>query len=354
MPDARDLLAWYDARRRDLPWRRERDPYRIWVSEVMLQQTRVETVEPHYLPFLERFPTVEALAAASEEEVLAEWSGLGYYRRARQLHAAARQRVADGDWPRDAAGWRRLPGVGEYTAAAVASITYGESIPVVDGNVVRVMSRLHGLRQRLGASATGRRRLAALAAAWLDPRRPGDSNQALMELGATVCIPRRPRCPACPLATECVARRGGSPERFPAAARTRPVEKRWLTAAVVSDGERVLLFRRSVEQELLSGMWELPWVEHGSGSTADALRRKYGGRWRLRERHGTVRHSITYRRLEVEVRGASWRGTDAVEEAPEAGWFDAATLAAVPMSSLVTKALAVRGNPTTTAPAVPG
>lgn len=345
MPDPRGLLAWYDAHRRDLPWRRVRDPYRIWVSEVMLQQTRVETVEPRYLQFLERFPTVEALAAASEEEVLAQWSGLGYYRRARQLHAAARQRVAGGEWPRDAAGWRHLPGVGEYTAAAVASIAYGESIPVVDGNVARVMSRLHGLRQRQDASAGGRRRLAELAALWLDPGRPGDSNQALMEIGATVCTPRRPRCPACPLAVECMARRSGTPERFPAAARARPAERRRLTAAVVSDEGRVLLFRRAVDQGLLDGMWELPWVECGHESAARALGRKYGGRWRLGEHHGTVRHSITYRRLEVEVRGASWRGTGAIEEAPEAGWFEPAALGSVPISSLVTKALALRKDP---------
>lgn len=225
MSDPRGLLAWYDAFHRDLPWRRDRDPYRIWVSEVMLQQTRVDAVEPRYLQFLERFPTVDALAAATEEEVLAEWSGLGYYRRARQLHAAARQRVAGGEWPRDAAGWRRLPGVGEYTAAAVASIAYRESIPVVDGNVSRLMSRLHGLRQRQQDSSGGRRRLAVLAAAWLDPDRPGDSNQALMEIGATLCTPRRPRCPSCPLAVGCVARQSGAPEQFPRAARARPDRK---------------------------------------------------------------------------------------------------------------------------------
>lgn len=315
----------------------------------MLQQTRVETVLPRYLRFLERFPTVEALAVAAEEEVLAEWSGLGYYRRARQLHAAARLRVAAGEWPRDAGGWRRLPGVGEYTAAAVASIAFGEQIPVVDGNVARVMSRLHGRRQRLEGSTGGRRRLGALAAAWLDPRRPGDSNQALMELGATVCTPRRPRCPACPLAADCVARRRDTPERFPAAARTRPAERRELTAAVVSDGERVLLFRRPVKQELLNGTWELPWVEHGRDSAARALWRKYGGHWRLDELHGTVRHSITYRRLKVEVHGATWRGGDAVAQAPEAGWFDPEALTAVPISSLVTKALALRRDPETEA-----
>lgn len=345
VPDPRGLLAWYDAHRRDLPWRRERDPYRIWLSEVMLQQTRVATVETRYLQFLERFPTVEALAAASQEEVLAEWSGLGYYRRARQLHAAARQRVDGGEWPRDAAGWRRLPGVGEYTAAAVASIAFGESVPVVDGNVARVMSRLHGLRQRQDGSAAGRRRLAEMAAAWLDPTRPGDSNQALMEIGATVCTPRRPRCAVCPLAAECVARRSGAPERIPVAARARATERRQLLAAVVSDGARVLLFRRPVDQNLLDGMWELPWVERGREAAARSLRRKYGGRWRLQELHGTVRHSITYRRLEVEVRRAAWHGGDEVDEGPEAGWFDAAGLAAVPISSLVTKALALRREP---------
>ncbi|MGH9381761.1 MAG: A/G-specific adenine glycosylase [Thermoanaerobaculia bacterium] len=340
MPDPNALLAWYGAHRRGLPWRGEADPYKVWVSEVMLQQTRAETVVPRYRRFLARFPTLERLAAASEQEVLAEWSGLGYYRRARHLHTAARELAALAGWPRTASGWRRLPGIGDYTAAAVASIAFGEAIPVVDGNVARVMSRLHGLQVRRDG-AGGRRRLAELAAAWLDPQRPGDSNQALMELGATVCTPRRPRCTACPMAAECVARRSGNPEQYPLPARQRPSEKRLLTAAVVSSGQSVLLFRRPVEQSLLNGFWELPWVETRGDSAAIALERKYGGRWRLAEPHGAVRHSITHRRLEVEVRTASWRGGDDVAEAPEAAWFDAQGLTGVPISSLVTKALAL-------------
>ena len=187
-----ELLRWYDARRRELPWRRTREPYRIWVSEVMLQQTRAETVIPYYKHFLQRFPTIAALAAAETEEVLSLWSGLGYYRRARQLHRAARMLVEEGgEIPRSVDALRRLPGVGPYTAAAVASIAFGVAVPALDGNVVRVLAR----RQALAGnprSAEVRRQLESAAARLLAPQRPGDSNQALMDLGATVCKATQP------------------------------------------------------------------------------------------------------------------------------------------------------------------
>ena len=181
----RKLLVWYRKNRRDLPWRRTRDPYAIWVSEIMLQQTRVAAVVSYYERFLRRFPDVGTLARARIDTVLTLWSGLGYYRRARHLHAAARILRRDG-FPRTAADWRRLPGVGPYTAAAVASIAFGEPAAVVDGNVTRVLSRLHALDDG--------RPVGDLAQAWLSPRAPGDFNQAVMELGATVCTPRSPEC----------------------------------------------------------------------------------------------------------------------------------------------------------------
>lgn len=210
------LLAWYDAHARDLPWRRTRDPYAVWVSEVMLQQTRVETVVPYYERFLARFPTVEALAAAAEEEVLAAWSGLGYYRRARLLHAGVREVVArhGGRVPEDAAARRALPGVGAYTAGAIGSIAFDREEPLVDGNVARVLARVHGVGTPLGRADT-EARLWAEAARLVRGPRPGALNQALMELGATVCTPRAPRCGACPIAARCEARARGDVEALP-------------------------------------------------------------------------------------------------------------------------------------------
>jgi len=203
---SKKLLAWFDENRRDLPWRHTRDPYSIWVSEVMLQQTRVAVVLDRYRPFLDCFPTVSALARAAEANVLALWSGLGYYRRARMLHKAAQVVVAecDGQMPTTAASLRKLPGVGAYTSAAIASIAYGEAVAVVDGNVERVVQRIAGLGSE---SATGQtqldRQIKELAENLLDPDRPGDHNQAMMELGATICLPRNPLCLQCPVSQFC-------------------------------------------------------------------------------------------------------------------------------------------------------
>ncbi|HVS04126.1 MAG TPA: A/G-specific adenine glycosylase [Thermoanaerobaculia bacterium] len=340
----RALLAWYQGARRDLPWRRRRDPYAVWLSEVMLQQTRVRQVVGYWRRFLRRFPTVETLAAASEEEVMALWSGLGYYRRARQLHRAARQLTRDG-WPTDAAGLRRLPGVGEYTAAAVASIAFGEAVPVLDGNVARLLARRLALRQPVTRVAA-RRRLRQAAAELLDRERPGDSNQALMELGATVCTPRRPACAACPLAVGCRAREEGTPEAYPVRAGRRRPSPRAAVAALVAEGSRVLLFRRGEGDALLGGSWEVPWVEAASAVAAGrALAARYGGRWRLGVALGTVRHAITWRQLTVAVRAAervAEDGGEGVAEGLEAGWFTPSQVLALPRSSLVGKVLALR------------
>jgi A/G-specific adenine glycosylase len=340
-----DLLAWFDLHRRDLPWRRTRDPYRIWLSEVMLQQTRVETVLPFYNRFLERFPTVGDLASAGIDEILALWSGLGYYRRARQLHAAARRIAELGTFPSTLEGLLALPGIGAYTAAAVASIAFDVAVPVMDGNVERVLSRCLALDED-PKSGNARRQLLAAAAELLDPERPGDSNQALMELGATLCSPRRPKCLLCPLRPGCRAAREGDPERYPAARAKRQGERHRLVVAVVEKEGGVLLFRRPEDSALLAGTWELPWVTvevdgvPAAEAPAAALTARYGGRWTLGPRAAGVRHGITYRDLEVDVHRAALAWGGEVREGWAAEWFDAAGRSELPLSSLVGKVLA--------------
>jgi A/G-specific adenine glycosylase len=258
------LLEWYDGNQRDLPWRRSRNPYAIWVSEVMLQQTRVAVVVERYQAFMARFPTLVSLALAPEQEVLAAWSGLGYYNRARMLHKTA-QFVAShhqGNLPVTAEELRLLPGIGAYTAAAVASIAHGQRVAVVDGNVERVMCRLEGWKagSRGGGGAPLRRKIEGLAAELVSPRRPGDSNQALMELGATLCLPRNPQCAVCPLAAECMTQ--GEHQTTP---RPKMIGREVAYALSVRSGRRagqsyrqVLLEQRPATQSVMAGMWELP------------------------------------------------------------------------------------------------
>lgn len=342
------LLAWYREHRRDLPWRRTRDPWAIWVSEVMLQQTRVEHVVSFFQPFLDRFPEPAALAAAPLDEALAHWSGLGYYRRLRLLHRAATEVVAAGGTiPSEPAALRALPGVGDYTAAAVASIAFGRAVPVLDGNVERVLTRRLACAEDTARAAV-KTRLRLAAAALLDPAAAGDSNQALMELGATLCTPRAPRCEECPLSAGCLARASGCPEAFPRPARRQAPQRVSLIVAVVERGSRVLLFRRGEGERLLAGTWELPWIETTEGETrgeldgaADSLAARYGGRFVLEEELGRVRHAITTRRLAATVRRARCDGEGAVAEGREARWVERSELATLPTSSLVAKALAL-------------
>lgn len=247
------LLAHFDAHARPLPWRQDRDAYRVWVSEIMLQQTRVAAALPYYERWMDRFPTLDALADAPEDDAVKAWEGLGYYSRARNLHAAARlvRERHDGRMPADVAGLRDLPGIGDYTAGAIASIVYGLPEPAVDGNVRRVVSRL------LDRNLEGRQ-LRAAAAALVPRERPGDFNQALMEIGATVCAPRVPRCGECPLHAHCLARRNGTQAQRPAAAKKTVVPVIDVGVAVLRDARgRVLLVRRPAKG-LLAGMWELP------------------------------------------------------------------------------------------------
>jgi len=278
----RQLLAWYGSNKRDLPWRGERDPYRVWLSEIMLQQTRVAAVIDYYQKFLRRFPTVQALAAARESSVLAAWSGLGYYRRARMLHQAAREIVKGRNWqfPRTARELESLPGIGRYTAAAVASIAFGEPVAVVDGNVERVLTRLCG--GSLGVKDAWR-----VAENLLFRARPGDFNQALMELGATVCLPKNPNCRECPVRRFCNSRTELNAVR-PKLARRKCA----LSYALCRNQKGVLLVRRPRTSSLLPGMWVLPELaSEAAGNNAVFLFK--------------VRHSITVTDYVISVFAAN-------------------------------------------------
>jgi A/G-specific adenine glycosylase len=291
------LLSWFDARRRDLPWRNDPDPYRVWVSEVMLQQTRVEAVVPYYLAWLRRFPSIDALADADLGEVLKGWEGLGYYARARNLHRAARlvRERHGGQLPADPEALRALPGIGEYTAGAIASIAFGLPVPAVDGNVRRVLSRLFDLEDPTPVE------LRRLAAELVPADRPGDFNQALMELGATTCTPRSPACEACPAAELCRARAAGTQAERPRRRRAKPLPEDGVgTAVVVSPAGRVLLTRRP-EHGLLGGLWEFPGEPATRGedpvtAAARAARAVVGEHLAPGTLLGSVVHTFSHRR----------------------------------------------------------
>jgi A/G-specific adenine glycosylase len=302
----RRLLAWYDANQRDLPWRRTRDPYAVWVSETMLQQTRVETVIPYYERFLARFPDLESLASADTEEVYALWSGLGYYSRARNLHAAARTVVEEhgGRVPRETAALRGLQGVGRYTAGALASIAFDRPEPVVDGNVVRVLTRLLGVRDDTGRKAV-MDHLWQIAGRLVRGPRPGHLNQALMELGATLCRPRAPLCLACPLEPQCNAAKVGDAEDLPIKRRKKPPRRVEAVAAWLERRGRVLVVQRP-EGGLLGSMWELPGgpvEDHSSAEEAlqHHLARGLGLTLTHVDRIGEIEHLFTHRRLRLQV-----------------------------------------------------
>jgi A/G-specific adenine glycosylase len=293
------LLSWYDSNGRELPWRlrgARPDPYRVWLSEVMLQQTVAATVAPYYARFLELWPDVAALAEASREEVLAAWAGLGYYARARNLHAAAQTLARDG-FPSDEAAWRALPGVGAYTAAAIAAIAFGQPANAVDGNVERVMARLFAVETALPAA---KRELTERAATLVAADRPGDWAQALMDLGATICTPRAPKCDACPWAGDCAAYAGGAPETYPRRAAKAERPQRYGAAFRARRGDLYWLVRRP-EQGLLAGMAALPTTAWRTTlwAQAEALEHApFKATWR---RVGQVRHVFTHFALILDV-----------------------------------------------------
>lgn len=320
---AQRLIDWYRSVRRDLPWRRTNDPYRIWVSEIMLQQTRVAAVIPYYERFLTKFPTVEALADAPEQEVLAAWSGLGYYSRARNLQRAAQRIVELREFPQHLEKFRELPGVGDYTAAAVTSIAFNQPHAAVDGNVLRVLSR-HSAEPGDISNGRIRRKLSDLAQSLLDPNHPGDFNQAMMELGATVCLPRDPQCLLCPLSHDCQARLSQRQKEFPVKSRdTRQVLVEQ-TALIVEKDTQILLWQRPAESSRMAGFWELPDPEHVEDAT-------------IGEIIGVVRHGITIHDIHVTVRKAE------ITTVPtHFKWFEISELPNIPLSTIARKALRLK------------
>jgi len=334
----RKLLRWYDQNRRDLPWRRSRDPYAIWIAETMLQQTQVVTVVGYYERFLENFPTVDALARAPLKKVLALWSGLGYYRRARNLKLAARilARRHASYLPANYDDLLALPGLGPYTAGALMSIAFRKPYPAIDGNARRVLGRLFNL--------TGEKQAQAAAADLVSRSRPGQFNQGLMELGATICAPKNPRCPQCPLRRDCAARNGNGRVVTTAKKNIGVKAVTWPLAVVRRRG-KILLRRRSAAG-ILAGLWELPGVELGGHKSARASLKRH-----LRELDGALesdlqigefRHSITDRRIRsplylFDIR----RGAELTRPGPNWRWVSPSSLRAYPVSSMTLKAVRI-------------
>ena len=311
----RALLAWYDAYGRALPWRETRDPYAVWVSEIMCQQTRVDTVIPYYAAFMKRFPTLRALAQADEDAVMSAWSGLGYYRRARLLHQGVREVVAHygGRVPEDRESRLKLPGVGRYTAGALGSIAFDQPEPIVDGNVARVLCRLRSIDTPLDATVTQKRLWVDAEALVRGTKRPGDLNQSIMELGALVCTPRSPSCDACPVRRWCTGRARAEALPVPKKrSRPKPVDA---LAVVAYSGNHVFL-RRS-DRALFGGLWNVPMDECAQRGRVNAERvlREHGLRGTLDSRaRGDVEHVLSHKRLRVRV----WRARGCRALGPQA------------------------------------
>ncbi len=315
------LLRWYDSTARDLLWRRSKDPYRVWVSEVMLQQTRVEAVKPYYERWINRYPDAQALAASTEDEVMQHWQGLGYYARARNLLRGVREVCSSygGQVPDNKTDIRSIAGIGEYTAGAILSISYGQREPAVDGNVLRVFSRLYCIEEEISRTSV-KRKITELVQQTIPADRPGDFNQALMELGATVCLPRNPRCGGCPVAEFCCAVGQQRQNELPVKKQKIPVKTIRLAAVAVRKDGKYLLFQRP-NTGLLAGMWEFPTVEIESEARIEArvneyLQKSVGATVMLREKLFELSHLFSHRKWELSF----FCGTILLQEEQEPGY----------------------------------
>jgi A/G-specific adenine glycosylase len=323
-----------------MPWRGIKDPYAIWVSEIMLQQTRVETVIPYYQKWMKRFPTIFALARASEQDVLTLWEGLGYYSRARSLHRAAQQVIKnhDGELPRDLKLLRRLPGVGEYTAAAIASLAFGMDAAALDGNIRRVLSRLFDVAE-VADSPAGKMKLQSLADEYLLKGRAGDYNQALMDLGATICVPRKPDCEDCPVAKFCQAFAKGVQEQRPVMKLKPEIPHVTVTAAVIRRGDEVLLAQRPPDG-LLGGMWEFPGGKQEPGENLAAclereIREELGVSIMVGAELGVYRHAYTHFRVTLHAFYCSLNGEEVTAiEVHDVRWVKLGELKQYPMGKI--------------------
>jgi A/G-specific adenine glycosylase len=340
------LLRWFDRHKRELPWRSTTDPYRIWLSEIMLQQTRVESVVPYYERFVSRFLSVQALAHAPLDDVLKLWAGLGYYSRARNLHAAANEIVSlrGGHFPRSLAELQKLPGVGRYTAAAIASIAFNERVAVLDGNVKRVLARLLAIRDSIDSPKIISY-LWRVAESLVPARRPGDFNQAMMELGATVCTRAGPACNDCPVRRHCRARELRLQSELPVRRRKPDVRRvRYLAAAIVRNGR--ILFVQRPARGLLGGLWTLPGGSAPDHAFAEIelhrqLRERLGISIRMRRLLGRVTHQFTHRTLTVDVFECTLGRNPATTRLPRCAWLDPADPSAYALASLDRKMLAL-------------
>ena len=336
------LLPWFDRCGRDLPWRRNRSPYATWISEIMLQQTRVDSVKPYFERWMRRFPDIKSLAEADEQEVLRLWEGLGYYSRARSILKAARVIISEynGELPRDPALLRKLPGVGDYTAGAIASIGYGEPYPALDGNIRRILARFYDYAEPV-RTPEAEKQLWQYAEESLNRERPGDHNEALMDLGSSICLPQDPQCLLCPIAENCLARQHGTAGERPVMLKSAPVPHYIVTAAVIRDpvNGKFLLTKRP-DKGLLGGLWEFPGGKQEPGETLEEcitreIREELDAAIEVQQSFGIYKHAYTHFKVTLHAFCCLLTaGTPRPLAASALGWFPAEDLAGLPMGKI--------------------
>ncbi|MBR6524729.1 MAG: A/G-specific adenine glycosylase [Clostridia bacterium] len=338
MPLYETLLRWYDQNKREFVFRGTRDPYQIWLSEIMLQQTRTETVVPYFERFTALFPTVEALACAQEEEVLLAWQGLGYYSRARNLHAAAKKVWFElgGQFPRTVEGLLTLPGVGPYTAAAIASIAFDVPAPAMDGNLTRVFSRIHGIRENVEIPSV-KRRLHEIAAGEMPPKRAGDFNQALMDLGATICTPGTPDCERCPMQKYCTAYADGDADMLPVKSVKKAPKQVEYAVLLITCKNRILMMQR--KENLLKNLWVFPMEENTSPE--DIVSRLPRGHYSAPRFLGEGKHVFTHLIWQMKIYHLE---ADAMFDAPHGQWVTADEMDKLPKPTAIRSALKYAQN----------